>query len=46
MRLNWQKYKFIFDYGFDENFFSGIAVIINSVSIAIIIGHYWIGISH
>jgi hypothetical protein len=42
-RLNWQKSWWIFDYGFDDSFKTGI--IFNRVSVAVSIGGYWAGFS-
>ena len=43
MKLNWQKKFLFFHYGYDEDFKTNI--IKNSVSLAISIKCYWIGIS-
>jgi hypothetical protein len=42
VKLNWQKKKLFFEYGYDESFRTGI--IWNSVSLAISIKGCWIGI--
>lgn len=42
MKLNWQKRKGFFNYGFDDSF--GTRIIKNSVSIALSFKGYWIGI--
>jgi len=42
MRLNWQKRKLFLEYGYDEDFKTGI--IWNSVSLAVSVNGYWIGV--
>ena len=43
MKTCWQRKLWIFDYGWDDSF--GTGIIRNSVSLAVSIRGYWIGVA-